>query len=238
MLNGGQHRFRDVIASAIGWWAEAGLDTLADEQPRDWLAPPAKIAPAAEAPIAPPASTLPGSLDELHALLATGAYAPQPAPPSRRIAPSGTPGSDLMIIADMPDADDAGALFSGEGAKLFDAMLAAMGLDRARVYLAPFSPARSAGRIAPEHSEALAALMRRHISLAAPQTLMIFGDEPARQLIGPEALQNRGGLRTVKHDGGTMPAIATFHPRHLRRMPALKASAWADMRLLLGVLGQ
>ena len=228
MLNGGQHRFRDVIASAIGWWAEAGLDTLADEQPRDWLAPPAKIAPPAEAPAAPPASTLPGSLDALHALLATGTYAPQPAPPSRRIAPSGAPGSDLMIISDMPDTDDAGALFSGESAKLFDAMLAAMGLDRVHTYLAPFSPARSAGRIAPEQGEAL----------AAPRALMIFGDEPARQLIGPEALQNRGGLRTVKHDGGTMPAIATFHPRHLRRMPALKASAWADMRLLLGVLGQ
>jgi len=33
-----------------------------------------------------------------------------------------------------------------------------------------------------------------------------------------------------------VPAIATFHPRHLRRMPALKAATWTDMRLLLGVL--
>jgi len=246
MLNGGQHRFRDVIASAIGWWAEAGLDTLADEQPRDWLTPPARPVPAQSAPAqaaepAPPipaAATLPDQLDGLHALLATGDYAPQPAPPGRRIAPSGPPGAALMIVADMPDADDAGTLFAGETAKLFDAMLAAMGLDRARTYLAPFSPARAAGRIAPEQGEALAALMRRHVMLAAPKALMIFGDEPARWLIGPEALQNRGGLREVNHDGGTVPGIATFHPRHLRRMPALKASAWTDMRLLLGVLGQ
>jgi len=245
MLNGGQHRFRDVIASAVGWWAEAGLDTLADEQPRDWLAPPARPAPAQPAaahpaPAAPPAAAaaLPGGLDALHALLATGDYMPQPAPPGRRIAPSGTPGAALMIIADMPDADDAGTLFAGETAKLFDAMLAAMGLDRAGLYLAPFSPARAAGRIAPDQGEALATLMRRHISFAAPKALMLFGDEPARWLIGPEALQNRGGLREVNHDGGTVPAIATFHPRHLRRMPALKASAWTDMRLLLGVIGQ
>jgi DNA polymerase len=238
MLNGGQHRFRDVIASTIGWWAEAGLDTLADEQPRDWLTPPAKAAPAPQASITVPTAALPDGIAALHAFLATADYAPQSAPPGRRIAPSGAPGADLMIVADMPDADDTGTLFAGETARLFDAMLAAMGLDRAGIYLAPFSPARSAGRIAPEQGEALAALMRRHLSLVAPKALMIFGDEPARWLIGPEALQNRGGLRHVNHDGGTVPAIATFHPRHLRRMPALKASAWADMRLLLGVLAQ
>ncbi|MBA2936355.1 uracil-DNA glycosylase [Sphingomonas sp. CGMCC 1.13654] len=238
MLNGGQHRFRDVIASTIGWWAEAGLDTLADEQPRDWLEPPAKAPKVTEAPAAAPSPSLPEGIEALHALLATGDYAPQSAPPGRRIAPSGAPGAALMIIADMPDADDAGHLFAGETAKLFDAMLAAMGVDRGGIYLAPFSPARAAGRIAPEQGEALTILMRRHIALATPKTLMIFGDEPARWLIGPETLQIRGGLRHVNHDGGTVPAIATFHPRHLRRMPALKASAWADMRLLLGVLGQ
>lgn len=236
MLNGGQHRFRDVIASAIGWWAEAGLDTIVTEQPRDWLTAPAKAVPVQQAPKPLPVAALPDVLEALHTLIVTGDYAPQSAPPSRRISPSGAAGSDLMIVADMPDADDTATLFTGETSKLFDSMLVAMGFDRARIYLAPFSPARSAGRIAPEQGEALAALMRRHVSLAAPKALILFGDEPARWLIGPEALQERGGLRHVNHDHGTVPAIATFHPRHLRRMPALKASAWADMRLLLGVL--
>jgi DNA polymerase len=237
VLNGGDHRFRDVVASALGWWSEAGLDTLAAEDTRNWLAAPAKAVPtAAAAPAATPATALPDSLEALHALLATGDYAPQSAPPGRRIAPSGTPSSDLMIVADMPDADDAGHLFAGEAARLFDAMLAAMGRDRATIYLAPFSPARAAGRLDDRQGEALTALMRRHISLAAPKALILFGDEPAKWLIGPQALQTRGGLRSVNHDGGTVPAIATFHPRHLRRMPALKASSWSDMRLLLGVL--
>lgn len=244
MLNGGDHRFRDAVASALGWWAEAGLDTLASEDPRDWLAAPARPvpAPSGEAPapsgVAPlqPVTALPGSIDTLHTLLATGDYAPQPAPPGRRIAPSGTPGAALMIVADMPDIDDIGHLFAGEAARLFDAMLAAMGRERTSIYLAPFSPARVAGRLDPRQGEALAALMRRHMALAAPKALILFGDEPAKWLIGPDALQTRGGLRSVNHDGGMVPAIATFHPRHLRRMPALKASSWADMRLLLGVL--
>ncbi|WP_454882733.1 uracil-DNA glycosylase family protein [Sphingomonas oryzagri] len=240
MLNGGQHRFRDVIASAIGWWAEAGLDAIVDEQPRDWLAAPAKVTTPAKSPVPAVSATapaIPDSLDAFHTLLSTGDYAPRPAPPSRRIAPSGTPGAALMIVADMPDADDAAALFTGETGRLFDAMIAAMGLDRARIYIAPFSPARSAGRIAPDEGEALAALMRRHVALAEPRALVVFGDEPARWLFGEDALRARGGLRQFNHDRGTVPAIATFHPRHLRRMPALKASAWADMRLLLGVIG-
>jgi DNA polymerase len=240
MLNGGDHRFRDVVASALGWWAEAGLDTLAGEESRDWLTPPAKPVTAvpvpADAPAAAPIAALPDTLEALHALLATGDYVPQAAPPSRRIAPSGTPSADLMIIADMPDIDDRDHLFAGETARLFDAMLAALGRDRATIYLTPFSPARTAGRLDERQGEALATLMRRHIMLAAPRAIILFGDEPARWLIGPAALQTRGGLRFVNHEGGMVPAIATFHPRHLRRMPALKASSWADMRLLPGVL--
>jgi DNA polymerase len=247
VLNGGQYRYRDVVASALGWWADAGVDVLADEDVRDWLAPPppkASIVPAGipTATVAPTpvAAALPDTLGALHALLATGAYAPSPAPPRLRVAPSGDPAADLMIVADMPDPGDAeaGRLFAGETAALFDAMLAAMGLDRSRVYLAPFSPARAAGRLDPTQGEALATLMRRHIALAAPKALILFGDSVAHCLLGPDALATRGGIRSVNHDGGIVPAIATFHPRHLRRMPSLKSASWTDMRLLLGVLAR
>ena len=247
MLNGGDYRYRDVVASALGWWADAGVDMLADEDVRDWLAPPPSkppIAPvavgAATAAPTPAASALPETLEALHALLATGVYAPSPAPPRLRVAPSGDPAAELMIVADMPDPGDAeaGQLFAGETAALFDAMLAALGLDRARIYLAPFSPARAAGRLEPKQGEALATLMRRHISLVAPKALILFGDSVAHCLLGLEALATRGGIRTINHGGGSVPAIATFHPRHLRRMPSLKAATWTDMRLLLGVLAR
>ena len=250
VLNGGQYRYRDVVASALGWWADAGVDMLADEDVRDWLAPPLAKMPlpsppgtASTAAASTPdsvAAVLPDTLETLHALLAAGDYAPAPAPPRLRVAPSGDPAADLMIVADMPDPGDAeaGHLFAGETAALFDAMLAAMGLDRARIYLAPFSPARAAGRLDARQGEALATLMRRHIALAAPKALILFGDTVAHCLLGPDALAHRGGIRSVNHDGGMVPAIATFHPRHLRRMPALKAATWTDMRLLLGVLAR
>ena len=220
---------------------------LADEDVRDWLVPPAPKAPivataaaVSTAAPSPAVAALPDTLEALLALLATGDYAPSPAPPRLRVAPSGDPAADLMIVADMPDPGDAeaGHLFAGETAALFDAMLAALGRDRTRIYLAPFSPARAAGRLDPKQGEALATLMRRHISLAAPKALILFGDSVAHCLLGPEALTTRGGIRSVNHDGGIVPGIATFHPRHLRRMPALKAATWTDMRLLLGVLAR
>jgi uracil-DNA glycosylase family 4 len=244
VLDGGQYRYRDVVASALGWWADAGVDTLADEAPRDWLAPPPakpQIVPSTPLATATPVATgLPETIEALHALLANGDYAPSPAPPRLRVAPSGDPAADLMIVADMPDPGDAeaGHLFAGETATLFDAMLAALGLNRTRIYLVPFSPARAAGRLDPRQSEALATLTRRHIALASPKALILFGDSVAQGLLGPDALATRGGIRSVNHDRGMVPAIATFHPRHLRRMPALKAAVWTDMRLLLGVLAR
>jgi uracil-DNA glycosylase family 4 len=251
VLNGGDHRFRDIVASALGWWSDAGVDTLADETARDWLAMPARAAPvftpaaipAAASPAEPPRAAiaaLPETLEAFHALLAEGEYAPNPAPPGRRVAPAGDAASGLMIVADMPDPGDtdAGHLFAGETARLFDAMLAALGRDRSSVYYAPLAPARVAGRIDDVQGAALARLMRHHIALAKPRALILFGDETARWLIGEDALATRGGTREVHHDGGMVPAIATFHPRHLRRMPALKAAAWADMRLLPGVLAR
>jgi len=40
-----------VALSALDWWAEAGVDTLADDLPRDWLTA-APISAAAETSLA------------------------------------------------------------------------------------------------------------------------------------------------------------------------------------------
>lgn len=260
MLNGGDQRFRDTITSAIGWWIDAGLDMSVEEAPRDWLTAPARPMPVAErpaaqasgeAPFAPQPTPierprvqiqpLPADLPALHALLVSGAYIPNAPPERLRVAAGGDPASDLMIIADMPEQGDeeAGHLFSGETARLFDAMLAAMGQTRGSIYYAPLSPARMpGGRIDAEAGATLGHLMRHHIALARPKALILFGDETARLLIGEEALAKRGGLRALNHDGLTVPAIAVAHPRLLRQYPARKAATWADMRLILGVLAR
>ena len=239
MLQGGDIRFGDIVASALGWWAQAGVDSPVDEQPRDWLAAPARARPMPSVQAEPARQELPGDLAALHTLLATGDITASPAPPRRRVAPSGDPASGLMVIADMPDPGDEGrTLFAGETAALFDAMMAAIGRDRASLYMAPLCPWRMpGGRIDAASGEAFAALMRRHVALVNPRAVLIFGDEAAKLLLG-EPCAARPALRTFNHDGGIVAAAATFHPRTLRRTPAAKAVAWAAMRPLIGVLAQ
>jgi len=40
--------------SALAWWLDAGVDTLVQEQPRDWLRPTPSRAPAKVAETPPP----------------------------------------------------------------------------------------------------------------------------------------------------------------------------------------
>jgi DNA polymerase len=144
-----------------------------------------------------------------------------------------------MILVDMPDREDeaAGALLSGAAGRLFDRMLAAIGRDRQSVYLTALSVKRPpAGRVTDEAAEKLEALIRHHLSLAAPKRVLALGNAASRALTGLDVTQARGSLRVIKHDGGTSEVLASFHPRFLFERPAAKADAWRDLKMLIGGL--
>jgi len=223
------------ITSALGWWELAGVDTLVDDVPRNWFqaAPEATAAPAPVA-VPPVEARFPGDLQGLVQWLMDPSNLPALGP--SRIAPAGSTASGLMILADTPDADDhnAGALLSGNGGKLFDRMLAAIGFARADVYLASLVPARQPGGLLDSAIEAeLGEIARRHIALAKPKALLLLGDTTTRALIGTNLPQARGVKHALNLKGGTTQAVATFHPRFLLTQPARKADAWADLRLFL-----
>lgn len=225
--------------SALRWWRDAGVDMLVDDAPRDWLRPAAQVAPgfpvaAAETPTAPAlVDSLPDTLAAYAAWCADPAIFPDLGP--ARVCAAGDPASGLMILGDMPEPGDAdaGMLLSGDLGRLFDRVLAAIGRDRASVYLAAICPARPAGgRIAPATTAALVRAARHHVALAAPKILLLMGKE-AITAFGLDWPGARGHLHKINHDGGMTTAIATFHPRMLPQSPARKADMWADLRLLL-----
>jgi len=239
--------------NALGWWQLAGVDTLVEEAPCDWLAPAADAAtpaskafPASPAPAPQPAS-LPATLDAMRALLADDpTFGPAPrdggAP---RLLPEGSPTSGLMLLTGMPEADDAaaGTLFAGRIGLLFDRMLAAIGRDRASIYLSAISPARPAGgRIAPETADACARIALHHVALARPRVLLLMGKEASCAILGADIPETRGRLHRLDQgpDQGEagVTAVATFHPRLLLQRPSLKAAAWSDLRLALGAMGE
>jgi DNA polymerase len=228
------------VASVLQWWSDAGVDTLVDEAPRDWLRPKAKAPPAASpgaAPTAKPAAgPLPGQLDLFQAYLKDSSDLPFASASARRVCPSGDPSAGLMIVTDMPAAEDCstGTLLSGAVGKLFERMLAAIGRDRESIYLASLSCLRSPdGRFGTDAAQQCATLARHHIGLAAPDVLLLFGDAPARALVGMGMAQARGRWHEVVTHAGPVRTIVTLPPSYLLTQPAAKVHAWADLQLLM-----
>lgn len=238
MVDRGADDFSPAAAeSALIWWTEAGVDTLVDEAPRDWLRPKSREAPpetpaAAEAP----GEILPGQLDLFQAWLASSDRLAFAAPAAPRVCPAGDPSSGLMILADMPTGEDctAGALISGEAGRLFERMLAAIGRDRDSIYLAALSCIRSpSGQLNSDSMKSCAALARHHIGLAAPKAVLLLGDACAKALLGLSVPQARGRWHEIATHAGPVKALATIAPRQLLDSPRLKAMTWADLQMLI-----
>jgi DNA polymerase len=230
-----------AAASVLQWWADAGVDVLIDEEPRDWLRPKsAPEAPAASpAPAAAPAQAeteLPGQLDLFHAYLRDSDRLPFAAPAAPRICPSGNPAAGLMILADMPTGEDcaAGTLLSGEVGRLFDRMLAAIGRDRDSIYLAALSCLRSpTGSFTSEAAKQCATLARHQIGLVAPKALLLFGDAAGKALLGLSVAQARGRWHEIATHHGAIKALVTISPKQLLDNPRLKRLAWEDLQMLV-----
>ena len=235
----GDQDISDAAAAASGliWWLDAGVDAVVAEEPRDWLrAPPPAAAPAPAGSVAPEQSELPAQLDLFQAWLSSSNALPYDSPSAPRVCPAGDPSAGLMVMIDMPSAEDcaAGTLLSGEVGRLFDRMLAAIGRDRGSIYFAALSCLRSAdGRLGGEPEKQCALLARHHIGLAAPKALLLFGDGASKALLGLPVARARGRWHEVATHAGPVRTIATMSPRLLLTQPAQKAHAWADLQLLM-----
>ncbi len=236
-----------AAASLLQWWADAGVDVLVDEAPRDWLRvkskapPPLPGTPAPAMPTPAPADALPDQLELFRGFLRDNHALPYASPSARRVCPAGDPASGLMIMSDMPAAEDCGTgtLLSGDVGRLFDRMLAAIGRDRSSVYLASMSCFRSPdGRFTTGTAKDCARLALHHIGLAAPRALLLFGDACSKALVGLPMAQARGRWHEIATHAGPIKTIVTLPPSYLLAQPSAKALAWADLQMLMEGLNQ
>ena len=239
----------EAAASLLQWWADAGVDVMIDESPRDWLRVKPKPAPAvigASALDARPdvplsADALPDQLELFRGFLRDNAALPYASPSAKRVCPAGDPTAGLMIMTDMPAAEDCGTgtLLTGDVGRLFDRMLAAIGRDRNSIYLASLSCLRSPdGRFTTGPAKECARLALHHIGLAAPKALLLFGDACSKALIGLPMAQARGRWHEIATHAGPIRTIVTLPPSYLLAQPSAKALAWADLQLLMEGLNQ
>lgn len=234
MRGSGQDNAAIAAEAYLAWWSLAGVDCAVGDAPINWLRTLPVSTPAAPSvQVEPAPATAPTDWVAFRSWLAT-----DPSHPERRwagapILPAGPLHAPLMVITDMPDPMDmdAGTLLAERSGALFDAMLRAIGLMRDELHIASLFLVRPpGGMVETADLDAAAHRMRTHVALAAPRRLLLLGDRTG------SALAMSGsppGLRSFNHDGGTVPAIATIHPRLMLNRPAAKADCWRALQCLI-----
>ena len=178
------------------------------------------------------------NLDELRALLESFEGCMLRATATRLVFADGHPGSRVMFVGEAPgrDEDIAGVPFVGRSGKLLDLMMAAIGLDRTKVYIANVVPWRPPGNRTPTPQETAICLpfIRRQIELADPDILVCLGQPATQTLLGTKEGITKTRGRWFKFDTGSreIRALATYHPAFLLRSPLQKRLAWRDFLAL------
>ncbi len=194
--------------------------------------------PAAQAELAARAAAAAAqSLAELQAAVAAFEGCALKATATSLVFADGNPAAPLMLMGDAPRADDdrAGTPFAGEVGVLLDRMLAAIGLARRDVYIANTIPWRPPADRPPTAAEIAACLpfARRHIALARPKVLVLFGDLAARSLLASAEgiIKLRGRWKSYEDPAlpAPIPVLATYHPWYLLKQPLQKRDSWNDL---------
>ncbi len=239
----------DEAASLLRWWLDAGVtDALADT-PTAWMKvpephkppePPPSLHPSAQ-PTAPAPKL--GSVITLSALeAAVQAFegCPLRATATKTVFADGDPASRLMLIGDVPGAEEdrAGKPFIGEAGQLLDRMMASIGKARGNqsaqsFYLSNMIYWRPPGNRPPTPLELHACLpfVLRQIELVDPVAILTLGMVPFQALVNTnEGLTRaRGSWRTLDINGKSYPLLPSLHPSFLLVQPGQKANSWQDL---------
>jgi DNA polymerase len=179
------------------------------------------------------------TLDELRFALERFEGCALKATATQLVFADGAPGAAIMFVGEAPGADEdrIGRPFVGRAGQLLDRMLASIGLDRTKVYIANCVPWRPPGNRTPTPQETQICLpfIRRQIALSHPKLIVCLGGCALTTLLGGRdgITRARGQWRQYGADfGAPVPALPMFHPAYLLRQPNAKNLAWADLRKL------
>lgn len=147
----------------------------------------------------------------------------------------GNPEAEIMLVGEGPgeQEDLQGKPFVGRAGQLLDRMLATIGLDRTKVYIANMVPWRPPGNRdpSPEELALCTPFLIRQVELVAPRLLVTLGNVPTKSLFQTAngITRMRGQWKELEIGNHRVRSLATLHPAYLLRTPASKALAWRDM---------
>lgn len=147
---------------------------------------------------------------------------------------------DLCFVGEAPggDEDRKGEPFVGAAGQLLDRILAACGLKREEVFICNILRCRPPGNRPPLPDEAdhCREWLEKTLDLVRPKFLCVMGGSATKYLLG--ATLGITKLRGQWREYNGIPAMCTYHPSYLLRVPAAKKDVWEDMKALLARMGR
>lgn len=144
----------------------------------------------------------------------------------------GNQNADIMFIGEAPGyyEDQQGLPFVGPAGQLLDKMLAAIGLDREKVYIANIIKCRPPNNRDPHPEEQKACInyLRNQYLLIQPKIIVCLGRISAKMIIATDFKITK--QRGIWYERKGCQMIATFHPAALLRDEGKKAPAWSDFK--------
>ena len=158
---------------------------------------------------------------------------------------SGSIDARVMFVGEAPGAEEdrEGRPFVGASGRLFDKMLASIGITRDKVYITNTIFWRPPGNRRPTGAEVAQCLpfLQRQIELVRPDILVPLGGSASQTLLkvdlGITLLRGRWYEYTLS-DNSKIVTLPMFHPAYLLRSPVHKREAWRDMLALSDKLNQ
>ena len=152
----------------------------------------------------------------------------------------GNPRAEIMLIGEGPGAneDEQGIPFVGRAGQLLDDMLAIIGLDRTKVYIANIVKCRPPGNRDPLNveQEACIGYLRRQIALIRPKIIVCLGRIAAMRMIDEKFRITRDHGMWYDVDGVRVMAI--YHPAALLRDPTRRPETFDDLKSLQREIGR
>jgi DNA polymerase len=154
----------------------------------------------------------------------------------------------ILFVGEAPgfEEDRQGLAFVGRAGQLLTRMVAAMGLERADVFIGNVLKCRPPNNRTPAADEIAncCPYLFEQIGIIDPEVIVALGAPAAQTLLNTR--EGIGRLRGRFHDfmllegpaaGKAIPLMPTFHPAYLLRSPDQKRKAWEDLQMVMEFLG-
>ena len=152
----------------------------------------------------------------------------------------GNPQAEILLVGEGPGAneDQQGIPFVGKAGMLLDDMLAIIGLDRTKVYIANIVKCRPPNNRDPMNVEQDACIgyLHRQTALLRPKILVCLGRIAAMRLIDPKFRITKDHGVWFDVDGMRMTAL--YHPSALLRDPGKRPETFDDLKSLQREIGR